>query len=339
MTELINISSLRQPAWLLLLFIPLFSLIYRIISVRVALPLKHFDQSMHYWYLNTDTSVKAAGKRQLLLSFLFWLFFSLALSGPEYPQIIDSNISTTGDSVMVLLDVSKSMNSSDEAPTRLLRAKNELLNLIDKIKINDRLGVILFSGSSHLLFPPTNDKAAMTFFIENIKEDILPISGSLIDKALLYSQHLLTSDNTKGLFSHIILMTDGDVKSDKQVLSNIKALNINYPVYVVGVGQHINTPVPSQNYKQQWLLDSAGEIITSNRNDPLLQSIADYTGGDYIPLSSNKTKLDSIYLTKIKNQTTTEKEKGNTNWIQLYHLFLFIAVLIFFHQRILKLNH
>ena len=334
-TSLISILELHQPLWLLLILVPPITSLYQKIAANNLLPASYFDPKMHYWYINHNQSDKASKKISTLLNYLFWIMFAITMAGPEYAKTINNEIDHQGDTLLILLDVSASMNARDELPSRLLRAKSEIMLLVDKLKTGDKLGVMLFAGTAHLLFPPTNDKLAMEFYIQKIKPNMLPIAGSELDEALKLSEQLLTSIN-KDRNNHVLLISDGDIDDTDIMFKKIESLNYKLPVYTLGIGKYLDTPVPSASGDQLWLQTINGITVTSNLNDVFLKKISQLTDAKYHALSNTEKDIDFLYVTGIKADTYSEKDTGNTNWIQLYHLFLLIALLIFFYKRILN---
>src|SRR5579859_3127544 len=87
-------------------------------------------------------------------SFRFMLKSTLALlalavliigaANPQKPGAMEK-VNRQGVDVMLVLDVSKSMLARDIKPSRLDRAKQLLIRLVDKLE-NDRLGLVLFAG-------------------------------------------------------------------------------------------------------------------------------------------------------------------------------------------------
>lgn len=334
--QLWSITEFGQPAWLLLTAIPIVSLLIHYLVSSRYLPPAYFDTKMSYWYLNHNKSFIFSNKKQTLIEILFWLFFAIALSGPQYPERIDEEINVSGESILVLLDTSASMNSRDVQPSRLLKAKSKIFLLVDKLKSGDRLGLMLFSGSAHLLFPPTHDKDAMRFFIKQIKPNLLPLTGSAFETALTKAEDILTKQNSDSSSNIILLISDGDVEDENLSLTNIKNLDLITPIYTLSIGNDIDTPIPSSNDTDQWFRLNSGEIATSNRNNNFLQQLSNISKGAFSEITDSDNDLDYIYTKKIKKNKKKQKERGNTNWIQLYHSFLIMAIMIFFYQRILK---
>lgn len=314
---------------------PILTAFIRRVSSRYVLPLPYFDPEMRHWYLNKEQSSNKVNHLNNIIMYFFWICLAVSLSGPQYPKIINNEISTQGDSVIVILDMSASMNARDEKPTRLLRAKSEMILLVDKLKSGDKLGVMLFSGTTHLLFPPTNDKQAMKFYINSIKRDILPVAGSVYYKAIKEASLLLQATDNK---NSILLISDGDSEKEVDTLAKIKSLNLSSPVYTLAIGKQKNTPIPSINSKddQHWLQSSKGATVTSNRNDIFLQKISQMTNARFHILSDTDSDIDFLYTNGIKSNTYSDKDIENTNWVQLYHPFLFLAILLFFYTRVLQ---
>ncbi|MDH5394464.1 MAG: VWA domain-containing protein, partial [Gammaproteobacteria bacterium] len=228
-SDLPDVIELRQPLWLLLSLIPFVFLFLHYLQAQSQLPGSHFDNNMRYWYIHQQPSLLFQQRQSFIIEILFWLAFSLSLAGPEYAESQNHSVNKHGDIFLVVLDASASMNSRDEQPSRLLRAKSEILLLSDKLKPADRLGVLLFSGSSHLLFPPTADRQAIDFFVQQIRGNLLPVAGTNIISALAETRsQLALFDDT--MAKYVILISDGDIDNEEIVLEKISGLKLNLAV-------------------------------------------------------------------------------------------------------------
>jgi len=327
----------HQPWWFLLSLLPFLALFLQYFTVRVSLPVKYFEPQMSHWYLNHDKSFIRSKIKQFSVNFSFWLMLSVALSGPEYAEVFvkHNTDSSSGNGVLVVLDVSQTMNVRDVSPSRLIRAKNELLLLIDALRPGERLGVVLFAGSSHLLFPLTHDKESMRFYTNQIKTDLLPVAGSDFIKALKLADKTLGQSVTDQYSSAILLMSDGDVEDMKVSLAELKNLNLKTPIYTIGFGETQDAPVPSISDGSLWQKAADGAVVTSNRNDAFLSEISALTNASYLPYSDDSKDIDQIRA-EFNNADVNHKNNiTNTNWVQLYHLFLFIALILFFYKMLL----
>src|SRR5262249_36782271 len=81
--------------------------------------------------------------------------------------------------VMVLLDVSRSMLAEDAAPSRLERAKADVLDLVDKLK-GHRLGLTAFAGRAVVLCPLTSDAAFVRMVVKGVSVRSVSPGGTRI---------------------------------------------------------------------------------------------------------------------------------------------------------------
>ena len=88
-----------------------------------------------------------------------------------------------GIDVMIMLDVSKSMLSQDEKPTRLDKAKQLIYQLTNQLQGN-RIGFIVFAGQAYLQMPLTADAAATKMFVSNATPNAVNVQGTVISDAL-----------------------------------------------------------------------------------------------------------------------------------------------------------
>jgi len=330
---LFSILNYREPLWFLLILVPVFSQLYKYFFGNKLLPVKYFDPKMSYWYLNHDQAYKYSQRKLLILDYLFWIAFSVAIAGPEFAERISTHSNISGDNILIVLDTSASMNTADHKPSRLQRARSELHLLTNKLKQGDKLGLMLYAGVPHLLFPPTSDKDVIQFYLDKIEQDMLPTAGADLKSALFQASNFMLNKYASQN-NYILLVSDGDVENDDKTISEIKLLKLSIPVFALGLGQKINAPIPSLDQHYKWSRSTHQPLI-SNRNDDLLQSIADITGGQYHVISDTESDLDFIYQKGIKSGTYAVKDRENINWIQMYHSFLLFAALVLFYKRIL----
>jgi len=326
--ELLSISEFQQPVWFWLLLIPLVKVIFYYYSANKNLPERHFDPDMRYWYINHNKVIAKTRIKLIVIELIFWAALAIVLAGPATTsQQVYSRATDKSPVTLILLDASASMNASDVQPSRFLRAKNELLLLVDKLKPGQRLGIILFSAKSHLLAPPTYEKTALRFYINSIQPNMLPFAGSVFEDAIINANNYLEINN-ESKNSSIILITDGDNQQPERTLKILKSRSINYSVSVLGIGKQVDTPVPAFDNDAQWLYDDAKPVYSS-LNAKLLKKIANNHHGFFTTISDNKTKLASLVVSSESSKAKKDRHI-NVEWTQLYHPFLLLALLMFF---------
>jgi Ca-activated chloride channel family protein len=106
------------------------------------------------------------------------------------PQAVVS-VSTNHTSIMLTLDVSRSMCSTDVAPNRLTAAQNSAKKFVDDQPSGTRIGIVAFSGAAQVLVPPTTDSDRLKNAIDNLTTGM----GTVIGNGLLASIDALSKVN------------------------------------------------------------------------------------------------------------------------------------------------
>jgi Ca-activated chloride channel family protein len=108
--------------------------------------------------------------------------------------------------VMVLLDVSKSMLAEDAAPSRLERAKADVLDLASKLK-GHRLGLTVFAGRAVVLCPLTSDYAYFRMVEKGVSVRSVSPGGTRIGDGIRQAVKAFPDGPGSKL---ILLVTDGE---------------------------------------------------------------------------------------------------------------------------------
>lgn len=232
-----------------------------------------------------------------------------------------------GVDVMVALDVSKSMLSSDIKPTRLDKAKQVISALIDQLGDN-RLGMVVFAGQSILQMPLTDDIGAAQMYADNANPDIIPLQGTEIGNALTVCNQAFNTGEKK--YKAIVLISDGE-DHDPKTDDALKLLkNSGVVVYTIGVGTPEGSTItePGSNDVK---LDKNGQPVISKLNQKELQNIAKATGGQYYLLDNNLQAPKEI-ATAINNMDKklidTGKMPGRKNFTDFFPYLIALAILL-----------
>jgi Ca-activated chloride channel family protein len=260
-------------------------------------------------------------KNILMLISLF--FVIIALANPQF-GVKTTVISKKAATIVIVMDVSKSMLAEDLKPSRLEIAKISLSNLTAGFKGN-KIGIIVFAGSAFWKCPITADIAAANNFLNTVSVDDVPLPGTKISKALDLALDS-TADIPEGAKA-VLLVTDGeDDDSGLHVLIE-KAKKYRTKIYTIGIGNAEGSKIPLNN--GEFMKDKDGNIVITRLDEETLQYISDATGGKYINLSETR---DSIYkilqiadsLDKSKDEISKEVKRE-----EQYQIFLFLAFILF----------
>jgi Ca-activated chloride channel family protein len=204
----------------------------------------------------------------------------LALARPVWGLQVEP-IGSEGVSIMIVLDVSRSMDTQDIAPSRLERAKLGLRDLLAALD-GDEVGLILFAGDAVMQFPLTTDLRSADLFLSRATSSAFTRQGTAIDIALRLALDSISW--SRGASRFIILVSDGEGHEGDPLAVAAEAAAQNVTIHTLGYGTIEGAPVP--------MLDAAGSIIgyrtddvgtpvQSRLNETLLQAIAERTGGLY----------------------------------------------------------
>jgi len=204
-------------------------------------------------------------------------------SGEGYQEIKKHGID-----IMLALDISTSMDISDLAPTRLEAAKSAIEKFIGN-RHSDRIGLVLFAGTSLTRCPLTLDYDVLKSFIKPVNSGIIE-DGTAIGMAIANGVNRLTGSKAKSKI--IILLTDGINNRgliDPETATELAAAK-NIKVYTIGVGKPgiFYQDVDDPRFGRRKV------PVRSEIDESLLRKIARKTGAQYYA-ARNEQELSSIY--------------------------------------------
>jgi len=235
-------------------------------------------------------------KNRLTIIGLIFLIFSAA--GPQIGTRV-SPIERKGVDLVFAVDVSESMNAQDIKPSRLDKAKFEISQIISQLK-GDRVGIIVFAGSSHLYLPLTSDYEATQLFLDAIDTKMIPNQGTDFSTALRTAMSVFNKENDK--YKVMVLVTDGEDHEGAAIEMADTALKSGIVTHSVGVGTEKGSLIPIYNDSSdnRYKRDKKGILITSKLNENMLIELANAGGGIYSRFNNRDSKYKEI-LSAIDN--------------------------------------
>lgn len=135
---------------------------------------------------------------------LIALIASVVLAGPSWRQQ-DSPFTADKSALIIALDVSVTMNQSDVQPSRLVRAKQKIVELLE-LRGDANTALIAYSGSAHTVMPITNDSDMIRHFLDSLDNTLMPKSGKLPQSVLPLAGRLLQATQVPGT---LLIVGDG----------------------------------------------------------------------------------------------------------------------------------
>lgn len=208
---------------------------------------------------------------------LLWVLLVLALAGPRW-GFTDIEAFSPVNELVILMDISRSMNVADVAPSRLARARQEVQDLV-QLNRSLRIGLIAFASVPLVISPITEDRQSLLNALPAVTTDLANLKGSRLEAALERAKQLLGGGESG---RSILLISDGDFDAPG-LTDKIGALsNQGITLQVLGIGTRGGGPIPTRSGQSDLMRDRGGQIIESSLNEPLLQRLAKAGGGRYL---------------------------------------------------------
>ena len=257
--------------------------------------------------------------------FLFFLF--AALAGPQWgTEIIE--VQGSFAQTVIAVDVSTSMRARDLKPDRLDNAKTMLKMLVNNLK-DERIGILAFTSQAYVQCPITTDEDALTYFINSLQPDMLPVPGtSLAAPVHLAARMLAKYPGQKAL----ILLTDGEDHSPNELkAAQETALKNGIRVIAIGIGTKDGTLIPAKldttgkviEYKK----DKTGKTVVSKLDEKTLLALARATGGAYIAYTTPAQVAAKVEASVKGLDKTSARAASRAVYKNRYALPLVLAIL------------
>jgi len=262
-------------------------------------------------------------RRQLSDNQYKWWLISLisvlsiiALAGPTWERIEQPSF-RTDQSLIIALDLSRSMNAQDISPNRLTRAKLKILDILER-RQGAQVALIVYSANAFTVTPLTSDTDTIIALINSIDTSIMPSRGSYPALAIDKGLQLLNQASVSN--GEIILVTDGGITSDS-FSSAQKLRDEGYRLSALGIGSMNGAPIPKET--GGFITDSTGQITISRLEVDDLKDLVEIGGGSYTSITSNDQDIDTLLsevysaVRESDDSVTTDQWKEFGPWLLL----------------------
>jgi Ca-activated chloride channel family protein len=268
----------------------------------------------------------AAGSRILVRRLLFVGALAALIIAAARPQLgsVDQNFEQRGRDLVLAIDTSKSMLSTDETPNRLERAKLAAQDILSGMK-GDRFGLIAFAGEAQVEAPMTVDYQTVIDAIVQLDTDSVERGGTDISSAIRSAQ--LALGKADGTRRAMILMTDGEDLEEDAVAAAKQAATQGIRIFTVGIGTREGSEIPANSNRDDFLRDRNGKVVRSRLDEERLREIADQTGGFYVHLDNGS--ISHLVNDGLRNLAERNFDERSTRTpIERYRWPLIIGLLL-----------
>lgn len=226
----------------------------------------------------------------LLFIFLAGALGIGALAGPVWQQL-EQPVFRQQSALVVLLDLSRSMDAKDVRPSRLQRVRLKVHDILTQ-RNEGQTALIAYAGTPYVVSPLTSDGSTIAGQLPSLTTDLMPAQGSRLDRAIDNARDLLQQAGVaKG---SVLVVTDGVDGTPKGALD--KSLNklkqAGHRLLVLGVGTASGAPIPK--LKGGFLTDKKGAIVLPKMDAAALRDLADKGNGIYRHLAADDKDINAL---------------------------------------------
>lgn len=298
-----------RPLWLLALPVILVLVFYlqrmegrgsdwrRVIEPELLEALTETDNNARRWWVD------------LLIAGM--VFAVIAMAGPSLKKDIQP-VYRKSDARIILFDISRSMNATDLAPTRLGRAKAAVAKILDESR-GHRTALIAYAGDAWLMAPLTRDGRTLKTMLNVLETNIAPVQGSRPDRALLLAEKLISRSSAPNV--EIIVLSDGFKGArSAELATSMRSRGHRVSVLAAGTEQGATIPIPGGKVVR----DFNKEIVVARTDMTLLGELAAAGGGSVLsleqPFDSLKPWLEKMSLVNDSEDAEAANEDEVITW-------------------------
>ncbi|HEY9200945.1 MAG TPA: VWA domain-containing protein [Gammaproteobacteria bacterium] len=289
MIDILTNLHLLRPWWLLAL-IPAAALIwfYSRSHSQSRSWAAIIDQRLlpHVLQGNNSVMSKRRHRRYFILLFLLSSLLIVALAGPVFEQR-PQPVFKAQSALVLVLDLSRSMDAADVKPSRLSRAHYKLSDIL-KQRREGQTALIVYAADAFVVSPLTDDAATIESQISALQTGIMPAQGSRLDRALQKAQTLFyNAGHQRG---EIIVLSDSVNAEDIETGRELQQQGFNISVLAIGTAD--GAPIPADT--GGFLKDTSGSIVISKLDSTALQQLAQAGGGDFTRLTASDNDINRL---------------------------------------------
>ena len=317
-----------RPYWLLG-FIPL---------VALAILLFKLKRNAHQWQhmiapellpFLLDSKTVAPKKSLLWPLVLAWVIAVIAMAGPSWikrPTPVEKNQSA----LVIMLDLSQSMVTEDIKPSRLMRARLKITDIV-RARKDGQTALLVYAGEAHAVTPLSDDTATLISLLPSLSPDIMPLPGSNTEDAVQRGIKMLQDAGAPS--GDLLLVTDGVVSAAFSKIHELLA-GKNIRLNILGVGGQEAAPVPAGS--GGFLRDAQGNLVTTQLNSPQLAALAESNGGRYKDIANDDSDIEYLLpKTETNPKSKPTLERDFDQWFDQGHwlVFLLLPVVLLSFRR------
>lgn len=259
---------------------------------------------------------------RLIPGIIFLLGLWMIIVAIARPQKTNERVEqyTEGIDIMLVLDISESMELQDFRPNRLEAAKETATDFING-RFGDRIGMVIFAGEAYSLAPLTTDYKLLTDLIKDIGFNMMDAKGTAIGSAIAAGTNRMRE--SEGKSKVMILLSDGENNAGNvdPIFAAQLAAALDIKIYTIAVGKDGMVPYGVDFFGRP-------NMIESYLDETTLRDIARIGGGEFFRASDGDA-LEQIFdrIDSLEKAEIIESRYKET--VDFYRVYLFWGIVCF----------
>ena len=219
---------------------------------------------------------------------LVWLLSCISLAGPTWQQL-PQPVHKEDSALIVVFDLSPSMLAEDIKPSRLVRARYKLIDILKKRR-EGFTALVVYGGEAHTVSPLTEDSNTIISLVPILHPTLLPEYGSNTEEAIEIALELAINGGYEQ--ADILLITDGVARSAFGTIQSMVSQAGKFRLSILGVGTDQGAPIPLGD--GGFVKDSRGAILIPKLGASSLQALSSAQGGNYQTITAGDSDIEQI---------------------------------------------
>ena len=232
---------------------------------------------------------------------------AVALAGPAW-QRIEQPVYRAEQALVVALDLSRSMDAQDLAPSRLARARLKILDMLERRK-SGQTALLVYSANAFTVTPLTTDTDTVAALVNSLSTDIMPSRGSYPEVGIRKGGQLLEQAGVA--FGEVLLITDGGSSAAAEKAAR-ELKSAGYSLSVLAVGTRDGAPIPRAS--GGFVTDNRGQIAVPRLEETSLRGLSVAGGGRFAVLSTDDRDLDILLSGEMTTAASSDESLATDQW-------------------------
>lgn len=260
---------------------------------------------------------------RLVPALFFLLAMWMVIVALARPQRSNEKVDqyTEGIDIMLVMDISESMDLQDFQPNRLEASKETAIEFING-RLGDRIGLVIFAGEAYSLSPLTTDYELLTSLIEEINFNMMDAKGTAIGSAVAAATNRMRESDAQSKV--IVLLSDGDNNAGNvdPIFAAELAAAMEIKIYTIAVGRDGMVPYGTDFFGRP-------QMIESYLNEGTLREIAQIGKAEFFRASDDRA-LENIFsqIDELEKAEIIETRYKET--LDYYRVYLFWGIVFLF---------